>query len=152
MGVTAVQTALAFCSPGRGDAVLDKVKMATRVLQGRPPWNAASHVHNDSQAYKGSAERVSCILTATARLQIFCSHLAVVKLALNQVGLNASLGQSVCCAGARGTSSNNPHTQLPVQHCSILDSLHQDCRSPAAPALAALTALHQPLSVRRGRG
>ncbi len=51
-------------------------------------------------------------------------HLAVVQLALDQVGLNATLGQGFCCAGTSGAAADDCCPEGPVQLCAVTDGKH----------------------------
>ena len=52
-------------------------------------------------------------------------YLAVVHLALKQIGFDASLGQSLCCARSCRASSNDSDPQGAIEGSTILDSEHR---------------------------
>jgi hypothetical protein len=52
------------------------------------------------------------------------AHLAVIKLALDQVGLNAALGQGLGCAGASGAAANDCCPERPVKCRAVADGKH----------------------------
>lgn len=52
-------------------------------------------------------------------------YLAVVHLALEKVGLDASLGQSLSCAGSCGPPSHDCHSQWAIQCGTVLDGKHR---------------------------
>jgi hypothetical protein len=63
-------------------------------------------------------------------------HLAVVHFALDEVGLDAGLGQGFGSAGARGPATDHRHAERSIEYSAIPDSLHRDGVSSAWPCCA----------------